>query len=88
MRVTVVYDARGRIISLSIPGDKGNGISGIQQGGVIPQAGQDVNTLEVPVEFEKRPLTDLHQLLRVQQTGGTVRFVKATEFKEPFLREP
>lgn len=84
MKVTVLSDIRGRIISLSIPGDVGVGPSGIARGGVLAQPGQRLDTLDVPAEFESRSLADLHQLLRVDAQAG--RLVKAAEFQEPFLK--
>lgn len=86
MKVTVVSDTRGRILSLSVPGDVGIGPSGIARGGVLPQPGQRLDTLDVPAELESHPLADLHQHLRVQVDAQTVRLVKAAEFQEPFLK--
>jgi hypothetical protein len=87
MKITVVSDNRGRIISLSVPGDIKGGISGIARGGILPQPGQYIDTIELPPEFEKQPLNELHHLLRVEHTEKAARFVKIEEFKEPFLRE-
>jgi hypothetical protein len=87
MKVQVVSDARGHIISLSVPGDV-RGISGIARAGVMPAAGQQVHTLDVPTELESRPLLELHQSLRVEGAGHTAKLVRADRFTEPFLKEP
>jgi hypothetical protein len=85
MRVQVVSDERGRIVSLSVPGDQ-RGISGIAKAGVLPQAGQRVHVLEVPREFEARPLLELHRALRVDVAGDKAQLVPVEKFVEPFLR--
>lgn len=85
MKVQVVSDERGRIISLSVPGDI-SGVSGIAKAGILPKAGQQVQTLEVPAALEKRPLADLHGALRVDGVGAHARLVPVEHFVEPFLK--
>jgi hypothetical protein len=85
MKLLVVSDERGRIISLSAPGDV-SGISGIGKAGVLPKAGQKVHTLDVPHEFEKHPLLELHRVLRVDDAGDKARLVSLEKFTEGFLR--
>jgi hypothetical protein len=85
MKVQVVSDERGRIVSLSVTGDL-RGVSGIAKAGVMPRARQKVYVLDVPPEFEKRPLLELHRGLRVDTSGGQTRFVPVEQFIEPFLK--
>jgi hypothetical protein len=85
MKLLVISDERGRIISLSIPGDV-SGISGIGKAGVLAKAGQLSHTLEVPSEFQRHPLLELHRLLRVDGVGHEARLVSLDRFTETFLR--
>jgi hypothetical protein len=85
MKVQVVSDERGRVISLSIPGDI-KGISGISKAGILPKIGQVVHTLQVPSEFEDLPLQELHRALRVEGIGDKARLVRLEHFIEPFLK--
>jgi len=85
MRVHVVSDERGRIVSLSVPGDQ-RGVSGIVRAGVLPRPGQKVHVLDVPGEFEERPLLELHRVLRVDVTGRRAQLVPVERFVEPFLK--
>jgi hypothetical protein len=85
MKVHVVSDERGRIISLSVLGDL-RGVSGIGKAGVLPRAGQSGYVLDVPAEFADRPLLDLHRTLRVEASAGHARLVPAEHFIEPFLK--
>jgi len=85
MKVQVVSDERGRIVSLSVPGDV-RGVSGIARAGVLPRAGQRSHLLDVPPEYENRPLLDLHRTLRVDISGEKARLVPMEHFIEPFLK--
>jgi hypothetical protein len=86
MKANVVSDERGRIISLSIPGDL-SGLSGIAKAGVLLKPGQHTHSLDIPPELEKTPLLELHRMLRVEGMGEKARLVKQAHFIEPFLRE-
>jgi hypothetical protein len=86
MKVNVVSDERGRILSLSIPGDV-SGLSGIAKAGVLLNPGQYTHTINVPKGLEKTPLIELHRMLRVEGVGDKARLVKLDQFTEPFLRE-
>lgn len=86
MKVNVVSDERGRIISLSVPGDI-SGLSGIARAGVLLKPGQYIHTLDIPLELEKASLLELHRTLRVEGVGDKARLVKLEQFTEPFLRE-
>jgi hypothetical protein len=85
MKVQVVSDERGRIISLSVPGDV-RGVSGIAKMGVLPRTGQKSYVLDVPPEYEKRALLDLHRILRVDISGNKAALVPMEHFIEPFLK--
>jgi hypothetical protein len=85
MKVHVVSDDRGRIISLSILGDV-RGVSGIAKAGVLGKAGQSTHILDLPAEFEKRPLLELHRALRIDGSGDKARFVRLDHFTEPYLK--
>ena len=85
MKVQVVSDERGRIVSLSVLEDL-RGVSGIAKAGVLPRPGQIVHTIDVPAELEKRPLLDLHRSMRVDVSQGKPRLVLAEHFIEPFLK--
>lgn len=77
MNVQVVSDARGRIISISSYGDAGPAPSGIANAGVILERGQQLHALDVPTEFQARPLVELIDLMKVEHRGSTARLVAA-----------
>jgi hypothetical protein len=85
MKVQVVSDELGRIISLSVPGDF-RGVSGIAKAGVLPRAGQKVHFLDVPPEFEEDSLLELHRKVRVDASGDKATLVPIEHFIEPFLK--
>lgn len=87
MKINVVSDARGRILSLSVPGDVGPGPSGIARGGVPAEPGQHTHVLAVPAEYAHRPLAELHSLLRVGVMGGKPALMSLKTFREPYLHE-
>jgi hypothetical protein len=87
MRVIVVSDEQGRIISITQPGDVGEAASGIGAAGVVPDRGQEVNYVELPEELVERPLLDLHTEFRVDTRSDVARLVSAKEFVEPFRQE-
>jgi hypothetical protein len=75
VNVHVVSDASGRIISLSVYGDTGPLPSGIANAGVILEVGQQLAALEVPAEFQERPLVELTELLKVDFSGSRPKLV-------------
>ncbi len=70
MNVQVVSDARGRIISISTPGDTGPAPSGITRSGVVLEEGHHLHALEVPADFQGHTLVELTELLRVASPGS------------------
>jgi hypothetical protein len=85
MKVQVVSDERGQIVSMSNLGGV-RGVSGIAKAGILPKPGQTVHILEVPAEFEKQPLLELHRTLRVEGVGDQARLVRLEHFISPFLK--
>lgn len=77
MNVHVVSDGTGRIVSLSVHGDTGPLLSGIANAGVILEKGQQLHVLNVPAEFQERPLVELTDLLKVDLSGSRPKLVAA-----------
>jgi hypothetical protein len=75
MKLDVVFDHEGRIVSLSIPGDTGPSPSGIESAGVVVAEGHAAHTLEVPAKLQQRPLVELHEALRVDITSPEPKLV-------------
>lgn len=74
MRLTVISDAHGRILSLfSAPHHGGPARATLSY---VPKAGERVHVLDVPAGFEKRPLADLHAELHVTTDGERVVLVR------------
>jgi hypothetical protein len=74
MRVSVVSDSHGKILSLfgvSHPGGRAGATLTH-----VPKAGERVHVLEVPTGFEKRPLAELHTELQVTTHGGEAALVR------------
>ncbi len=86
MRVLVVADDQGRILSISKPGDVEDSESGIGAAGVLPDLGQRVHSLELSEELASRPLLELHQEFRLELRGAEARLVSGRDFVEPFRR--
>jgi hypothetical protein len=76
MKVTVIADKQGKIISVSQFGDVGEKISGIAKAGVVPAAGQTVHEIDLSGELQQMPLLDLHKGFRVDTAAGQPRLVK------------
>ncbi len=66
MKVIVVYDEKGRIISVTRHADASTQPSGIVKLGVIPGSGQHAHEIKLPPELEKEPLLNLHSEFRVE----------------------
>jgi len=75
MKLTVVADQQGHIVSISQFGDVGDKISGITKAGVEAKKGHSVHEIEAPQELEKVALLDIHKGYKVDLKGG--RLVKA-----------
>jgi hypothetical protein len=77
MKLDVVCDSEGRIVSLSVPGDVGPGPSGIGRSGVVVEVDQTTYTLDVPSELAEHSLVELHERLRVEVAGEEPKLVDA-----------
>jgi hypothetical protein len=71
MQLTVVSDSQGNIQSLSSVPQKGEAVTLTH----ILAAGERVDILDVPAEFEQQKVGDLHTRLRVTTQGGQVRLI-------------
>ncbi|MGH7030791.1 MAG: hypothetical protein ACREE9_19990 [Stellaceae bacterium] len=74
MRLTVVSDNHGKILSLfSVPHHGGPAGATLTY---VPKAGERVHVLDVPKGFDTKPLADLHGELHVTTHGGEVALVR------------
>jgi hypothetical protein len=76
MKVSVVSDEQGRIVSVSKFGDVGEKVSGIMKAGVVPERGQTVHEVELPAELHQISLLELHTGFRIDSATGHPRLVK------------
>jgi hypothetical protein len=76
MKVSVVTDQHGRIISVSRFGDVGEKVSGIAKAGVVPEHGHAVHEIELSGELERVSLLDIHKGFRIDSAAGHPRLVK------------
>jgi hypothetical protein len=72
MKFSIVSDQHGNIVSISQPGDVGDKVSGIMKAGVEAVHGQTVHEIDVPKEFEKVDLLDIHKGYKVDLKKGTL----------------
>jgi hypothetical protein len=71
MRVTVVSDTHGKILSMFGPPEPG----GKATLTYVPNTGERVHVLDVPASFEMRTREDMQTNLRVETKGDTVSLV-------------
>ena len=71
MKVTVVSDKKGRILSVFGPPETG----GTGKFAYVPNRGEKVHVVDVPAGFEERTRTDLQTAFRVKTKGDTVSLV-------------
>ncbi|MBZ5636675.1 MAG: hypothetical protein LAO55_26415 [Acidobacteriia bacterium] len=72
MKLSIVSDKHGNIVSITQPGDVGDKVSGIIKAGVEAAPGQTVHEIEVPRELEKVNLLDIHKGYKVDLKKGTL----------------
>jgi hypothetical protein len=72
MKLTVVADRKGNIVSITRPGDVGDNVSGIIKAGVEPAKGQTVHVIDIPKKLEKLDLLDIHKSYKVHLKEGTL----------------
>ena len=70
MKLTVVSDKHGNIVSITQPGDVGDNVSGIMKAGVQPEKGQNVHVIDIPKKLEKVDLLDIHTGYKVNLKEG------------------
>ncbi len=83
LKVLVVCDKQGKIISLGRPADMSERPSDIPSVEVEPKSGQFVYYIELPAELDKTHLLDLHNSFRVDMKAEPPRFVRAQDSTEP-----
>jgi hypothetical protein len=72
MKLSIVSDKHGNIVSITQPGDVGDKVSGIIKAAVEAAPGQTVHEIEVPRELEKVNLLDIHKGYKVDLKKGTL----------------
>lgn len=76
MKLSIVSDQQGRILSISQFGDVGDKVSGITNAGISPEPGQSVHEIDLPQELEKVSLLDIHKGFKLDVSKGPGRLVK------------
>jgi hypothetical protein len=71
MKLAVSYDAEGKIITM-FDSEKLRSEKVTLQ--YVPASGERHEVIELPKEFEKENFLELPRLLRVNATGGSVKF--------------
>jgi len=77
MKLSIVSDKNGKIVSISRFGDVGDKVSGITKAGVASEPGHVVHEIDVPKELEKADLLDLHTGFKIDVSHGLGKLVKA-----------
>ena len=72
MKLSIVSDKQGKIVSITRPGDVGDKVSGIMKAGVEPARGHTVHEIDLPRELEKVNLLDIHKGYKVNLKKGTL----------------
>jgi hypothetical protein len=72
MKLSVVADQHGNIVSITQPGDVGDKVSGIMKAGVEPGKGQTIHEIQMTKELEKMNLLDIHKGYKVDLKKGTL----------------
>jgi hypothetical protein len=76
MKVSIVSDQHGNIVSISQFGDVGDQISGITKAGIDTEPGQSVHEIDLPKELEKVSLLDIHKSYKLDISHGSGRLSK------------
>jgi len=74
MKVTILHDEHGQIISISKFGDLKEAGSKVDDVGVVPGPGQHILEIELNGELEKKQLLELHKEYHVDHASS--RLVK------------
>ncbi len=70
MKLTVVSDQHGNIVSISQPGDIGDKVSGIVKVGMVPGHGNALHEIDLPRELEHVNLLEIHKGYKVDLKKG------------------
>ena len=76
MKLNVVSDPQGKILSVSHFGDVGDKVSGITKAGVAVEPGQSVHEIDLPSELETLSLLDIHKDFKLDLSKGPGKLVK------------
>ncbi|HTS65859.1 MAG TPA: hypothetical protein VMH28_27745 [Candidatus Acidoferrales bacterium] len=72
MKISIVSDQKGNIVSITQPGDVGDKVSGIMKAGVVAAAGHTVHEIDLPQELAKLDLLEIHKGYKVDPKKGTL----------------
>ena len=76
MKVSIVSDQKGNIVSVSKFGDIGDKISGIVKAGIVLEAGHTIHEIDLPAELEQSSLLDIHKGFRLDVATGAGKLTK------------
>ncbi len=79
MRLEVVSDERGNIISIGKPDAVGDESYDDQVEVAVPLLGQQVHEIELPRDLEKKSLLDIHKGFRLDLEGERPRLVRVED---------
>jgi hypothetical protein len=74
MKMTILHDEHGRILSIAKVGDLKAAGSVFARVGLVPGPGQQLAEFELSADDEKRPLRELHATYRIDR--ATKKLVK------------
>ncbi len=72
MKLSIISDQKGNIVSITQPGDVGDKVSGIMKAGVVAASGQTVHEIDLPQELAKLDLLEIHKAYKVDLKKGTL----------------
>lgn len=76
MKIMVVADEKGHIISVSQFGDVGDKVSGILKAGVVTEPGHTMHEVELSGDLAKVSLLELHIGYRLDSAADHPKLVK------------
>lgn len=87
MKVVVLCDELGKIISIGRLGEVGDEPSGTELDVVGPQPDRQVHYIDLPAEFEKIPLLALHNEFCLDLKSERPQFVRVRNSAEPSTKK-
>lgn len=87
MKVVVLCDELGKIISIGRLGEVGDEPSGTELDVVGPQPGQQAHYIDLPAELEKIPLLALHNEFCLDLKSERPQFVRVRNSAEPSTKK-